>query len=97
MLHGLHKPDGPSNWFLAGYVHAMRIDMDANRNRIHQDIQPANILVFPQDASDSPFDVKFKLTDFGLTEFGRLSCGKIATVNRGNRMYSKCHPVPLSS
>ena len=63
--------------------------------RIHQDIQPANILVFPQDVSRSRFDVKFKLADFGLTEIGPVSCssGKMATVNRGNRMYSKSLPA----
>ncbi|RFN47668.1 serine/threonine protein kinase [Fusarium flagelliforme] len=73
-LHDLHRPDGASDWFLAG---------------VHQDIQPANILVFPEDGSDSPFNVRFKLTDFGLTEIGRVSTsnGTMVTENRGNRMY----------
>ncbi|KAG5759530.1 hypothetical protein H9Q72_012345 [Fusarium xylarioides] len=73
-LHDLHRPDGAPVWFLAG---------------IHQDIQPANILVFPEKDKDSRFDVKFKLTDFGLADIGRISTsgGKLATENRGNRMY----------
>ena len=60
-------------------------------SRVHQDIQPANILVFPEDGSDSPFNVRFKLTDFGLTEIGRVSTsnGTMVTENRGNRMYSE--------
>ncbi|KAI1061174.1 hypothetical protein LB506_011616 [Fusarium annulatum] len=74
VLHDLYRPDGAPNWFLAG---------------VHQDIQPANILVFPEKDKDSRFDVKFKLTDFGLAEIGRISTsgGKLATENRGNRMY----------
>ncbi|KLO81247.1 uncharacterized protein LW93_4821 [Fusarium fujikuroi] len=74
VLHDLYRPDGAPNWFLAG---------------VHQDIQPANILVFPEKDKDSRFDVRFKLTDFGLAEIGRVSAsgGKLATENRGNRMY----------
>ncbi|KAK6719667.1 hypothetical protein SNK05_002799 [Fusarium graminearum] len=74
ILHNLYRPDGPLNWTLAG---------------VHQDIQPANILVFPQKNQVSPFDVKFKLTDFGLAEIGRVSNfgGTMVTENRGNRMY----------
>ncbi|EWG35899.1 serine/threonine protein kinase [Fusarium verticillioides 7600] len=74
VLHDLYRPDGAPVWFLAG---------------VHQDIQPANILVFPEKDKDSRFDVKFKLTDFGLAEIGRISTsgGKLATENRGNRMY----------
>ncbi|KAI3575843.1 kinase-like domain-containing protein [Fusarium oxysporum f. sp. albedinis] len=74
VLHDLYRPDGAPIWFLAG---------------VHQDIQPANILVFPEKDKDSRFDVKFKLTDFGLAEIGRVSAsgGKLATENRGNRMY----------
>ncbi|KAF5964031.1 serine/threonine protein kinase [Fusarium bulbicola] len=74
VLHDLYRPDGAPIWFLAG---------------VHQDIQPANILVFPEKDKDSRFDVKFKLTDFGLAEIGRISTsgGKLATENRGNRMY----------
>ncbi|KAF5983768.1 serine threonine kinase [Fusarium coicis] len=74
VLHDLYRPDGAPVWFLAG---------------VHQDIQPANILVFPEKDKDSRFDVKFKLTDFGLAEIGRVSAsgGKLATENRGNRMY----------
>ncbi|PNP85086.1 hypothetical protein FNYG_01611 [Fusarium nygamai] len=74
VLHDLYRPDGAAVWFLAGG---------------HQDIQPANILVFPEKDKDSRFDVRFKLTEFGQAEIGRISTsgGKLATENRGNRMY----------
>ncbi|KAF4946483.1 hypothetical protein FGADI_11121 [Fusarium gaditjirri] len=56
---------------------------------VHQDIHPGNILVFPGTDSDSPYDVHFKITDFGLSETGRVSVsdGSLATVDKGNRMY----------
>ena len=56
--------------------------------RIHQDIQPANILVFPGDTG-SPYDVYFKLADFGLTEVVRVTGeGETFPVNNeGNKMY----------
>ncbi|CAG7560637.1 unnamed protein product [Fusarium equiseti] len=56
---------------------------------IHQDIQPANILVFPGDTG-SPYDVFFKLADFGLTEVVSVT-GEGVTFpvnNEGNKMYS---------
>ncbi|KAF9773689.1 hypothetical protein IL306_008448 [Fusarium sp. DS 682] len=73
-LHDLYRPDGAPNWFLAG---------------VHQDIQPANILVFPGNDKGSRFDVRFKLKGFGLAEIGRFSTssGTMATKNRRNRMY----------
>lgn len=37
-------------------------------SRLHQDISPANILVSGNGGS-SPYDVTFKLSDFGLTRF----------------------------
>ena len=57
-------------------------------SRIHQDIQPANILVFPGDTG-SPYDVYFKLADFGLTEVVRVTGeGETFPVNNeGNKMY----------
>jgi serine/threonine protein kinase len=66
--------------------------------RVHQDIQPANILVFPQKDKSAPFDVRFKLTDFGLAEIGRVSTstGTMVTENRGNRMYSEFLPMDHS-
>ncbi|WXC56844.1 hypothetical protein SNK03_002775 [Fusarium graminearum] len=74
VLHNLYLPDGPSKWYLVS---------------VHQDIQPSNILVFPQKDKYSEFDVKFKLTDFGLAEMGRVlnSRGTMATEDRGNMMY----------
>jgi serine/threonine protein kinase len=60
--------------------------------RIHQDIQPANILVFHGD-TDSPYDVSFKLADFGLAEIVKIVEGEGAIVpvdNEGNRMYCEC-------
>ncbi|KAJ3526325.1 hypothetical protein NM208_g11246 [Fusarium decemcellulare] len=38
---------------------------------VHQDIQLANILVFPR-SNKSPYDVTFKLTDFGMAELRRV-------------------------
>ncbi|KAF5628942.1 serine threonine kinase [Fusarium sp. NRRL 52700] len=56
---------------------------------IHQDIHPGNILVFPKVGARSQFDVKFKLTDFGLAGMGRVSPSdkRLVTGNRGNREY----------
>ncbi|KAF5589677.1 serine threonine kinase [Fusarium pseudoanthophilum] len=56
---------------------------------VHQDIHPGNILVFPGTDSKSPYDVHFKITDFGLAEMGRVSAfdDALATSNTGNRMY----------
>ncbi|PNP85085.1 hypothetical protein FNYG_01610 [Fusarium nygamai] len=56
---------------------------------IHQDIHPGNILVFPKANGRSEFDVKFKLTDFGLAGMGRVSSpdNTLMTENRGNRIY----------
>ncbi|KAF9770537.1 hypothetical protein IL306_011900 [Fusarium sp. DS 682] len=58
---------------------------------VHQDIQPSNILVFPQKDTGSRFDVNFKLADFGLAEIGRISLpgDSLMTKRRGNRMYSE--------
>lgn len=59
------------------------------RNSVHMDIQPANILVFPHP-DKSPFDVDFKLADFGTSAMRRVETdGTIAidAMNEGNRMY----------
>ncbi|KAF4454846.1 serine/threonine protein kinase [Fusarium austroafricanum] len=77
----LHNPDRNDSGSLVG---------------IHQDIQPANILVFPRN-TDSPYDVSFKLADFGLAEIVRGVEGEGATVpteNEGNRMYSAPESYP---
>ncbi|KAF4333055.1 serine threonine kinase [Fusarium beomiforme] len=76
-------------------LHALRdvqrlgVTPDRFLSGVHQDIQPANILVFPQKDMDSRFDVVFKLTDLGLAELATIPAfsGTIATENRGNRMY----------
>ncbi|KAF5543011.1 serine threonine kinase [Fusarium mexicanum] len=56
---------------------------------VHQDIHLGNILVFPGTDSNSPYDVYFKITDFGLAEMGRVSIfdEALVTFNTGNRMY----------
>ncbi|KAG4293513.1 serine/threonine protein kinase [Fusarium proliferatum] len=57
---------------------------------IHQDIKPENILVFPKSL-ESRFDVRFKLTDFHVTEFKHLDReGKMMINNWGSRLY--CAP-----
>lgn len=58
--------------------------------RVHLDIQPANILVFPKSRK-SPYDVNFKLADFGLAVM-QSGCAEdvVAIDNEGNRMYCKC-------
>lgn len=66
-------------------------------SRIHNDIQPANILVFPHTENSTPqgktrFDVRFKLADFGLAECRRVSMPgeNFPVQNEGSRMYSEC-------
>ncbi|KAJ4244270.1 hypothetical protein NW757_010629 [Fusarium falciforme] len=61
---------------------------------VHQDIQPANILVFPHPPKSPPrdksrFDVRFKLADFGLAELRRVSKPdeQFTIENEGNCMY----------
>ncbi|VTT84000.1 unnamed protein product [Fusarium fujikuroi] len=59
-----------------------------SKQGIHQDIKPDNILVFPK-SSESRFDVRFKLTDFHVTEFKHLDReGKMMINNWGSRLYS---------
>ncbi|RSL72950.1 hypothetical protein CEP53_000901, partial [Fusarium sp. AF-6] len=68
---------------------------------IHQDIQPANILVFPhppksQEQKESRFDVRFKLADFGFAELRRVSNPdeEFNVENEGSSMYGapECYP-----
>ncbi|KAJ4269852.1 hypothetical protein NW762_001521 [Fusarium torreyae] len=73
-------------------LHVLHFLNESPSNRmkgVHQDIQPANILVFPRSGR-SRFDVQFKLTDFGLAELSKdLSPeGHMAIKNGGSRMYS---------
>jgi len=44
------------------------------QTRWHQDVKPANILVFGN--SESPYDVTFKLADLGLSHFSKVVAGK---------------------
>lgn len=60
-------------------------------DRVHMDIQPANILVFPL-SDKSPFNVRFKLADFGVSAARRLSKDDTVAIDEeeGNRMYCEC-------
>ncbi|RSL66491.1 hypothetical protein CEP54_003656 [Fusarium duplospermum] len=91
-LYALHNLDRPP---IAGE------SMNGFIEGIHQDIHPANILVFPHPENSIPkgktrFNVRFKLADFGLAEVRRVSkSGEILNIkNQGNRMYSapECYP-----
>ncbi|KAF4448819.1 serine/threonine protein kinase [Fusarium austroafricanum] len=66
-------------------------------SRWHRDIQPRNILVFPEDNRISSFDVRFKLADFGLHKFveDSLCSDSWTSKEKGNRMYTP--PEKLSS
>ncbi|KAF4982069.1 hypothetical protein FDECE_17584 [Fusarium decemcellulare] len=99
-IYALHNqnPHGVSyhGQSIAGYVFAeWNLDRKTDHVRVHQDIQLANILVFPR-SDKSPFDVTFKLTDFGMAEVRRVLTpeGAMAIRNEGNRMYSapECYP-----
>ncbi|KAI5464963.1 hypothetical protein BGZ63DRAFT_421950 [Mariannaea sp. PMI_226] len=77
LIHEVSRLNKPSRW-----VWSMT----------HHDIKPANILVFPStpDTSD-PYDVKFKLTDFGTTRITKKLAGadhSLSLANNGNRMYT---------
>ncbi|KAF4340252.1 serine threonine kinase [Fusarium beomiforme] len=79
ILNEIYRPppfSSSSHWSLTG---------------VHQDIQPSNILAFPQKNTASRFDVNFKLADFGLAEIGRISVpgDSLTTKKRGNRMYNR--------
>ncbi|KAF5641654.1 acriflavine sensitivity control ACR-2 [Fusarium sp. NRRL 52700] len=74
-LYRLHNPDKSDSRTLSG---------------IHNDIQPANILVFREQGT-STYDVYFKLADFGLAETIITNGDEgvlVAIDNEGNRMYS---------
>ncbi|CAG1976420.1 unnamed protein product [Fusarium graminearum] len=67
---------------------------------IHQDIQPANILVFRR-TGNSIYDVVFKLADFGLTELVKKDEWRegatVPTNTEGNRMLTSEARPRLSS
>lgn len=69
-IHGKSGNDRSASQILNGYV-CTRSGMAPiliSANRIHQDIKPANILVFGGNGT-SPYDCYFKLADLGLTHF----------------------------
>ncbi|EEU36982.1 uncharacterized protein NECHADRAFT_52172 [Fusarium vanettenii 77-13-4] len=78
-----------------------RSPLEGSSTAVHQDIQPANILVFPHPPKSPPrdksrFDVRFKLADFGLAELRRVSKPdeQFTIDNEGNCMYGapECYP-----
>ncbi|KAK2469006.1 hypothetical protein H9L39_19400 [Fusarium oxysporum f. sp. albedinis] len=69
-------------------LEALHTYHESKQGRIHQDIKPDNILVFPK-SSTSRLDVRFKLTDFHVTEFKQLDReGRMIINNWGSRLYS---------
>ena len=69
-IHGKIGNDSSASQMLNGYVsrsirHAPLL---ISTNRIHQDVKPANILVFGGNGT-SPYDCYFKIADLGLTHF----------------------------
>ncbi|KAM5360453.1 hypothetical protein ACJZ2D_013731 [Fusarium nematophilum] len=89
-LHNLSAPELSSSGSIVGWVLFGEVPSAINHcGRIHLDIKPSNILVFPQ-SDKSRFDVRFKLADFGITEMKRVSRTNpdMAIKNGGSRMYS---------
>ena len=69
-IHGKTGNDSSASQILNGYV-CTQFDVAPiliSANRIHQDIKPANILVFGGNGT-SPYDRYFKVADLGLTHF----------------------------
>ena len=70
-IHNVTSGNRSAAQFLNGYVlcpnHYMSL-LASYTIRWHQDIKPANILVFSGD-SNSPYDRHFKIADLGLTHF----------------------------
>ena len=69
-IHGKIGNDSSASQILNGYVlytvrHLLFLIF---ANRIHQDVKPANILVFSGNGT-SPYDCHFKIADLGLTHF----------------------------
>ncbi|KAF4441567.1 serine/threonine protein kinase [Fusarium austroafricanum] len=62
---------------------------------IHKDIHPNNILVFEEN-NESPFNVFFKLADFGLAEINGDTgpSGLMEIKHGGSRMYFKRQVIP---
>lgn len=72
-IHGHIGSDSSASQILKGYVvcsepNPIVVTSDLFAHRWHQDIKPANILVFGGNAS-SPYDCDFKIADLGLTHF----------------------------
>ena len=69
-IHGKIGKDSSASQILKGYVLSQFVKYFSKHvvNRIHQDIKPANILVFSGNGT-SPYDCYFKIADLGLTHF----------------------------
>lgn len=69
-IHGKIGKESSASQILKGYVLSQFLKYLSKHvvNRIHQDIKPANILVFSGDGT-SPYDCHFKVADLGLTHF----------------------------
>lgn len=70
VIHGKIGNDSSASQILNGYVLCpiLYVPLLIDANRIHQDIKPANILVFGGNGT-SPYDCNFKIADLGLTHF----------------------------
>ena len=70
-IHGHIGNESSASQILDGYViqlNSVCVNTNTFANRWHQDVKPANILVFGKNES-SPYDCDFKIADLGLTHF----------------------------
>ena len=69
-IHGQIDNDSSASQILNGYAlyTTRHVPLLISTYRIHQDVKPANILVFGGNGT-SPYDCHFKIADLGLTHF----------------------------